>query len=478
MNLVRLTFVVFLLLFTSCQKEEILQEEISLQEVQLRFEQIEKNTDFLITPQWETFEQGGRNEIGEIYAYVNVLVKEEFNAKLLITDVEGELQMSIVYSSKNKQSLLITDLQGKPKEYYRLTDKGLRMFLVYATPKARASIKECDEWSCMRSLCKSPICSCSCHPQKDYGTVVRPASSFIRNEDPETGEFMGGGVDYFLDEVIVFGERPINRYTPSFPNYNATRYPSFLPDFGFYPFKNGSLFDTEALKDLMSGSSSNSGNITEIKDNIDHELNDYKCAKEIFDKLPTLNNDIAKLLQETFGVSDKVNITFIARNLGEKIDGKVLPHSKSIMVGNELYADQYIAINTTVLENSSQEYILVTMYHEVLHAYLNCQQTILGDIEFNRKYPNIQQIYLPFDNTERVKKYRIKQGENYHGDIAHFLKQLANTIISFNPKISMEEAYVMAKVGIVEDEHFSDKEVSINEEYRNGKAKNGTKCKN
>lgn len=338
MNLVRLTFVVFLLLFTSCQKEEILQEEISLQEVQLRFEQIEKNTDFLITPQWETFEQGGRNEIGEIYAYVNVLVKEEFNAKLLITDVEGELQMSIVYSSKNKQSLLITDLQGKPKEYYRLTDKGLRMFLVYATPKARASIKECDDWSCMRSLCKSPICSCSCHPQKDYGTVVRPASSFIRNEDPETGEFMGGGVDYFLDEVIVFGERPINRYTPSFPNYNATRYPSFLPDFGFYPFKNGSLFDTEALKDLMSGSSGDNTPQTPCE-----KLSKIGKHTQVIEKMRELqtktkeNKEIGYILRSSSSeivphyIEGKVGEAKIEISLSGQIDGVIHSHYTGLL---------------------------------------------------------------------------------------------------------------------------------------------------
>lgn len=458
-----------------------------MQEVQLRFEQIEKNTDFLITPQWETFEQGGRNEIGEIYAYVNVLVKEEFNAKLLITDVEGELQMSIVYSSKNKQSLLITDLQGKPKEYYRLTDKGLRMFLVYATPKARASIKECDDWSCMRSLCKSPICSCSCHPQKDYGTVVRPASSFIRNEDPETGEFMGGGVDYFLDEVIVFGERPINRYTPSFPNYNATRYPSFLPDFGFYPFKNGSLFDTEALKDLMSGSSSNSGNITEIKDNIDHELNDYKCAKEIFDKLPTLNNDIAKLLQETFGVSDKVNIVFRANNdnIADNVDGTAKPIFIKEANNELIEAKIEIFLNSKILTTSTKEYILVTMYHEVIHAYLDIEKQRLKKIidnkddfsDFQKKYPNI---YI--HHTQGIYNGKAFSKSQFLIDSKHFnfepyINKLASAIQSFNPAISLEYARAMAKGGIVRPSELYDWEKELNQNEREGNEKSqGQKC--
>lgn len=48
-----------------------------------------------------------------------------------------------------------------------------------------------------------------------------------------------------------------------------------------------------------------------------------------------------------------------------------------------------ITLNTNILDSASQEYILVTMYHEVLHAYLYSLKQELGAVAFQQNYPTI-----------------------------------------------------------------------------------------
>lgn len=88
--------------------------------------------------------------------------------------------------------------------------------------------------------------------------------------------------------------------------------------------------------------------------------------------MPNLNNDLARLLKDTFDTNDKVNITFKAKEGMGSVDG-----IKSFTEYKNGVFNTTIDLNADVLKYATQEYILVTMYHEFIHAYLSYQVSTL-----------------------------------------------------------------------------------------------------
>ena len=125
------------------------------------------------------------------------------------------------------------------------------------------------------------------------------------------------------------------------------------------------------------------------------------------------------------------------------------------------------------------------MYHEVIHAFLNYEETRLrGKIlpngefdnsEFEHKYPDVKIVELEYGNKNKVKKYQLLQ-EQGHNRFAPFIEKLAQSIISFNPKIPLKTARAMAKMGIVDEKSMSNEEKLLNQGQRNGTDTKGTKC--
>lgn len=211
------------------------------------------------------------------------------------------------------------------------------------------------------------------------------------------------------------------------------------------------------------------------------------CAKDLLKQLPNLKNDIAKLLKETFGGDSKYDITFTEdENLRKKgIDGQANASNATKISEDEIIFRSNIYLNPDILENATQEYILVTMYHEVIHAFLNYEETRLrGKIlpngkfdnsEFEHKYPDVKIVELEYGNKNKVKKYQLLQ-EQGHNRFAPFIEKLAQSIISFNPKIPLKTARAMAKMGIVDEKSMSNEEKLLNQGQRNGTDTKGTKC--
>ncbi|WP_172916708.1 hypothetical protein [Capnocytophaga canis] len=228
------------------------------------------------------------------------------------------------------------------------------------------------------------------------------------------------------------------------------------------------------------------GGATEIEDEIIDNLTN-PCAKDLLKQLPNLKNDIAKLLKETFGGDSKYDITFTEdENLRKKgIDGQANASNATKISEDEIIFRSNIYLNPDILENATQEYILVTMYHEVIHAFLNYEETRLrGKIlpngkfdnsEFEHKYPDVKIVELEYGNKNKVKKYQLLQ-EQGHNRFAPFIEKLAQSIISFNPKIPLKTARAMAKMGIVDEKSMSNEEKLLNQGQRNGTDTKGTKC--
>lgn len=219
-------------------------------------------------------------------------------------------------------------------------------------------------------------------------------------------------------------------------------------------------------------------------DSIYHNFKNYPCANDLIEKLPKLNNSIANLVKKTFKADGKLNISFEVKKLNENIDGlnELVYRNKT---GDTL--NFKITLNESILKTSTKDYILVTMYHEVLHAYLETERERLkikiseneyDYSEFEKKYPNV---YI--HNTQGIHKGKAYSKSQFlinkdHFKFGHYINKLADAIESYNPQLSRETALAMAKTGIIRPSELYSWEKELNESHRNGTASNGKKCKN
>ena len=214
------------------------------------------------------------------------------------------------------------------------------------------------------------------------------------------------------------------------------------------------------------GGNSGEGNNSEGKqeDNIINELKD-PCAKALLDQAPNLNNDIAKILRETFGTNNKYNITVTEKPLSGMSGYSSFPEVKQNSIAAIIY------LNSNMLGTVTQEYVLATIYHEVIHVFLNAEHAKLGETVFNQKYPSVTYQDYPVGNGQQTRRYKLRTD---HSRFDAFLEKLAQSIISFNPNFTLERARAIAKEGIVEDFFISPTDATFIQEQKNGT--NGTKC--
>ncbi|MDO4782276.1 MAG: hypothetical protein Q4A09_03545 [Capnocytophaga felis] len=214
-------------------------------------------------------------------------------------------------------------------------------------------------------------------------------------------------------------------------------------------------------------------------------LDKYPCAGELVKQLPSLNNDIAKLVQQTFqdrmGKKEQYDIAFFAdETMSENLDGLCEMKYKS-KGGDTLRFE--ITLNGKMLKTATKEYILGTMYHEVLHAYLDVERERLGKTKFENKYPNVYIHYMTgmykgkaYSKTQFLLDNPIKT-DNHHFKFASFISKIADAIGSYNPKISREIAYAIARTGIVRHSEMFIWEQRLNQNEREGNSESqGTKC--
>ena len=197
-------------------------------------------------------------------------------------------------------------------------------------------------------------------------------------------------------------------------------------------------------------------------------LKGYKCAQDILKQMPNLNNDLARLLKDTFDTNDKVNITFKAKEGMGSVDG-----IKSFTEYKNGVFNTTIDLNADVLKYATQEYILVTMYHEFIHAYLSYQVSTLPYDQYSAKFPKVSEYEVKDSNGNIIKKYAlIKDHKNY----GSFIESLKNSIISFNPVITSSYAEALAKNGIVESLTENESKINRNERDTRNNEYKGKKC--
>ena len=319
-------------------------------------------------------------------------------------------------------------------------------------------------------------------------------------DDPNDKKEDSGGLDDYggggdedddpiqLDPVDVYGTIPA--HYGSYPTYNGNNYENFTKEKDSKPSENGigggngGSSSSDVGVGIVKGGK-NSKNMRTIDDEEEEEKERKKqdkredtikdsltnpCAKALLDQAPNLNNDIAKILRETFGTNDRFNITVhnksFATDPKHKKDvaytetiGRVDSYNKDILICD-------IYLNDDIISKASQEYILGTIYHEVVHAFLNTESLSLGKESFNKKYPFVKEQYLSIGG-EQVRRYVFLDS---HERFAPFIDNLARGILSLpNTKVSMEEAIALAKAGVVENKSLSSTEIYLDGEFKSGR---------
>jgi hypothetical protein len=103
------------------------------------------------------------------------------------------------------------------------------------------------------------------------------------------------------------------------------------------------------------------------------------CLKALLEALingQTLQTDVTNILRNTFGGTSDFNVTFIDGNFTS--DPYIGQNAAGTDPENGYNFD--IKFNTPIISSSSQEYMMETAMHEIFHAYLYVNHTLLNGV--------------------------------------------------------------------------------------------------
>ncbi|UZJ63993.1 hypothetical protein OKW96_16495 [Sphingobacterium sp. KU25419] len=241
------------------------------------------------------------------------------------------------------------------------------------------------------------------------------------------------------------------------------------PPPGDNPNHGGGPIDYETVDPMEHGGAGGSsggdgdgdGESTNPDNQILDSLEGYPCAQAILAKMPNLENKVSQWLNKTFNNNVDHHIIFrVDNNMEATTDGT---HSGKTFNNSSVHV---ITLNGNMLQTASQEYIAVTMFHEVLHGYLGTEFYRLAQ-EGNQSQFGV--LYPGWSPTNIGGQERYVSN---HSSFASTLQDLANALKSFNPSMSNYDALALAKGGVVSN--MGQVEISINNNHKNGSA--GTKC--
>lgn len=202
-----------------------------------------------------------------------------------------------------------------------------------------------------------------------------------------------------------------------------------------------------------SGGGSNAGTITD-------DLGDFPCAQGILNSLPVLKTGITSKINEIFG-GDRYNINFIAIEYpNDDLDGKTYSGNPNAEI------QQYtVGLDSTLLRTATKEYILATMYHEIIHAFFYAEQHN-NPTQFGILYPGIQ----PY-TIGGTTKYIAVEG---HANMIDYIDIVKQSILDFNPGFPNNKAEALAKAGII---LINNSEKQINDDEKRATSNSsGQKC--
>ncbi|WP_162618528.1 hypothetical protein [Pedobacter yulinensis] len=194
-------------------------------------------------------------------------------------------------------------------------------------------------------------------------------------------------------------------------------------------------------------------------------LNGYPCAQALLKTLPKLNTSIAGLIKQTFSNNSYINITFRVNSAlaGTSTDGQMSTGSYTAGITENIKVD----LNPDVLSKATKEYILVTMYHEALHAYFAYMKHTLTPTQYQQRFGSLS------SNGGRTLFSEI----NGHFEMGanNFLNGMRDAIITYNPSFDIGRAWILARGGVVQS---TQSDVLVNNQERDATKPGftGTKC--
>ncbi len=205
----------------------------------------------------------------------------------------------------------------------------------------------------------------------------------------------------------------------------------------------------------------------------------YPCAGRLIASLPNLPTAVARLIYQAFESQTGHNIIFREGNAAYFAANPLLDGYTQTEDGvSNVY------ISPSVLANASNEYRLVTLYHEAIHAYLDNEMNTLGAPEFAAKYPAIKVVARPntAPNMTKQNDYYFDEGTTMakidpkHRTMAdYFTQELRDAILAYNPSFPVDRATGLARGGIFLNDssykYYNDSEKDV----RTGNSV-GTKC--
>ncbi|PVH26286.1 hypothetical protein DC487_01275 [Sphingobacterium corticibacter] len=207
------------------------------------------------------------------------------------------------------------------------------------------------------------------------------------------------------------------------------------------------------------GDSEDSPEETEIID----LLHSYPCASSVLQYMKTSNTKISDAFTKTFGgPQTKINITFLPKAFPD-------PNYDGGKLGGYSIYDAQVALSTNMLENATQEYMLVTMYHEFWHAYLDVERYHLGSAAFDAKYPELT-TYSSTDGNQ----YILQQNAD-HSRFSDFFELMRDDLQLFNPNLPANVVEALITTGIIDGRSNDMINLNNNERQSNGNSA-GTKC--
>ncbi|MES2062915.1 MAG: hypothetical protein V4456_13400, partial [Bacteroidota bacterium] len=195
------------------------------------------------------------------------------------------------------------------------------------------------------------------------------------------------------------------------------------------------------------------------KQDIIDSLKSYPCAQNLVRSIPNMKDSISALINKTFGNNNgSLNIIFRASTdfTDSNEDGYAddalskLSVSTNSSTGTVLAVNGnlVITLNGDVLATATQDYILVTLYHEALHGYLDIMRAKLTPTQFNQQFPGVTTITTTNANGSKT----IKNVVNDHSVMANtFLSGLTNLLKTFHPNLPSNVATALAEGGIIDD---------------------------
>ena len=176
-----------------------------------------------------------------------------------------------------------------------------------------------------------------------------------------------------------------------------------------------------------------------------------------------MDNTLADVLNKIFKNSEKYDIKFKVSSIldgSSPIDAETVAPDDPANYKGEFFK-QTIRLNKDVLTNATKEYILVTLYHEVVHAYLNYELNRLGQARFEMGYPAlaVYKTEVKYDELGKQFKIGVFVFKEDHSEAGYYIDTLEKIIKDYNPNILQNTARIMAKAGMVT---LTDDEKKIN----------------